>query len=72
MIYLVIEEALQDEIKKQKNTKISHILVGVRYQTRKEIRKRLKLPLHMIWYGRRDHLVGYMTPLAGMPSSLVE
>ena len=25
----------------------------------------------MIWAGRRDHLVGDMTPLAGMPSSLV-
>ena len=25
----------------------------------------------MIWDGRRDHLVGDMTPLAGMPSSLV-
>ena len=26
----------------------------------------------MIWAGRRDHLVGDMNPLAGMPSSLVE
>ena len=25
----------------------------------------------MIWAGRRDHLVGDMTPLAVMPSSLV-
>ena len=25
----------------------------------------------MIWADRRDHLVGDMTPLAGMPSSLV-
>ena len=24
----------------------------------------------MLWAGRRDHLVGDMTPLAGMPSSL--
>ena len=26
----------------------------------------------MTWAGRRDHLVGDMTPLAVMPSSLVE
>ena len=26
----------------------------------------------MIWAGRRYHLVGDMTPLAGMPSSLAE
>ena len=25
----------------------------------------------MIWSGRRDHMGGYMTPLAGMNSSLV-
>ena len=44
----------------------------VLYQTRGKIRIRLKLPLNMIRDGRRDHLVGDMTPLAGMPSSLVE
>ena len=43
----------------------------VLYQTRENIRIRLNLPLHMIWAGRKDHLVGDMTPLAGMPSSLV-
>ena len=37
---------------------------GVLYQTRKKIRKRLNLLLHMIWADRRDHLVGDMTPLA--------
>ena len=26
----------------------------------------------MIWSDRRDHMVGDMTPLAGMPSSFVE
>ena len=61
---LAIEEALQDEIKDTLEQKISHMLTGVLYQTRK--------PLHTIWAGRRDHLVGDMTPLAGMPSSLVE
>ena len=44
---------------------------GVLYQTRKKTRTRLNLQLHMIWYGRRDHLVGDMFPLAGMPPSLV-
>ena len=28
-------------------------------------------PLHMIWAGRRDHMEGYITPIAGMPSSSV-
>ena len=31
----------------------------------------LNLPLNMIWAGRRDHMLGDMTPLAGMPSSFV-
>ena len=44
---------------------------GVIYQTRKKITTRLNLPLHMIWAGRSDHLVGDMTPLAGMYSSFV-
>ena len=43
---------------------------GVLYKTRKKITI-LNLPLHMIWVGRRDHLVGDMTPLAGMTSSLL-
>ena len=44
---------------------------GMLYQTKGEIKTRLNLPLHMICSGRRDHMVGYMTPLAVMPSSLV-
>ena len=44
----------------------------VLYQTRENISIRLNLPLHMIWAGRRDHMVGYMTPLAGMTFSLSE
>ena len=44
---------------------------GVIYQTRKKRRTRFNLPLHMIWAGRRDPLVGYMTSLAGMTSSLL-
>ena len=44
---------------------------GVLYQTRKKIRTRLNLPLHMIWAGIRDHMVGDMTPRVGMPSSFV-
>ena len=31
----------------------------------------LNLPLHMIWAGRRDHMLGDITPLSGMPSSSV-
>ena len=45
---------------------------GVLYKTRNKIRTRLNLPLRVIWAGRRDHLVGDMTPIVGMPSSLVE
>ena len=40
-------------------------------QTREKIITRLNLPLQMIWASRRDHMAGDMTPLAGMPSSLV-
>ena len=47
------------------------MLTGVLYQTRKKIKTRLNLPLHMIWASRRDHLVGDMTPLESIPSSLV-
>ena len=52
--------------KRHTRKKISNISTGVLYQTREKITTRLKLPLHMIWSGRRDHLVGYMTPLAGI------
>ena len=44
---------------------------GLFYKKRGKIRTRLNLPLHMIWAGRRDHLLRDMTPLTGMPSSLV-
>ena len=44
---------------------------GVLYQTSKKIITRLNLLLNVIWYGRRYHMVVDMTPLAGMPSSLV-
>ena len=44
---------------------------GVIYQTSKTIITRLNLLLHMIWAGRKDHLVGDMNPLSGMPSSLM-
>ena len=45
---------------------------GVFYKTRKKIATRLNLPLHMTWADIRDHLVGDMTPLAGMPSSFMK
>ena len=44
------------------------MLTSFLYQKRKKIKTRLKLPLHLIWAGRRYHLVGDMTPLLGMPS----
>ena len=47
------------------------MLTGVLYQTRKKRKTRLNLPFHIIWAGRRYHMVGDMTPLAVMPSSLV-
>ena len=40
---------------------------GVLYLKREKIRKRLNLPLNMIWSGRKDHLVGDMNPLVGTP-----
>ena len=43
---------------------------GMLYHTRKKIRTRLKLLLHIIWANRRDHMVGDINPLSGMPSSL--
>ena len=73
--YLDIEEALQTEIKEtpeQKNQ--SYVYWCALSKNRKTI-TRLNLPLQLIWADRRDHLicrqVGYMTPLAIMPSSLV-
>ena len=60
---LAMEESLQSEVIENYYTKISHML----YQTRKKIRTRLNLPLHMIWYGRRDHLVVDMNPLESIP-----
>ena len=44
---------------------------GVLDQTRGKIITRLNLPLHMIWAGRKDHLIGDMTPVEGMTSLLV-
>ena len=38
---------------------------------KKKIRTMLNLLLNIIWDGRRDHLVGYITFSAVMPSSLV-
>ena len=35
------------------------------------LNKILNLPLHMIWADKRDNLLEDMTPLVGMPLSLV-
>ena len=66
---LAIEQALQEEIKDTlEHNKQSY---GDWYALSDEDKKRtrLNLPCNMIWAGRRDHLVGYMTPLQDMPSS---
>ena len=47
------------------------MVTGVLYQTRKKTRTGLNIRLHLILAVRRDHLVGDMSPLAGMPPSLV-
>ena len=57
--------------KKHKNKTIGFMSTGVLYHTRKQIRTSLNLPLNMIWADRRDHLVGDMNPLVGMPSSFL-
>ena len=69
---LAIEEALQDEIRDTLEHNNNSYVDWCALADKEKITTRLKLPLHMIWAGRRDHLVGDMTPLADMPSSLVE
>ena len=46
------------------------MVTGVLYQTRTKTTKRLNLPLHTTWAGRRDPLTGDMTPPEDTPSSL--
>ena len=47
------------------------MFTGVLYRKILKMRTVLNLLLHMIQAGRRDHLVGDMTPLAFMPTSFV-
>ena len=68
---LAIEEALQDEIKDTVEHNNQSYIDCCAISDKGKIRTSLNLPLHMIWAGRRDHLVGDITPLAGMPSSLM-
>ena len=65
--YLAIEEALWTEIKEslEHNNESYVDLCGLSYK--QKIITRLNLLLHMIWDGRRDHMVGDMNPIAGMP-----
>ena len=70
-IDLAIEEALQDEIKYIKENKNQSYVDLCDLSDKEKKRKRLNFPLHMIWDGRRDHMVKDATPLAGMPSSFV-
>ena len=70
--YLEIEEALQDEIKDTIEHNNQSYFNRCDLLDKWEITTRLNLPLHMIWASRRDLLVGDMTHLVGMPSSLVE
>ena len=68
---LAIEEALQDEIKYTLEHNNQSYFDWCDISDKEKITTRLNLPLHMIWAGRGDHLVGYITPIVGMPSSLV-
>ena len=71
VIYLAIEETLRGEIKDTLEHKNQSCVDWCDLSDKEKITTRLNLQLHMIWAGRRDHLVGDMTPLADMPSSLV-
>ena len=67
----MIEEALQDKIKYTLEHNNKSYVDWCALSDKEKRRTRLNLPLHMIWASRRDHMVGDMTPLVGMPSSLV-
>ena len=69
--YLAVEEDLQDEIKETLEYNNQSYVDWCAISDKEKIRTRLNLLLHMIWAGRRDHLVGDMTPLVCMPSSFV-
>ena len=69
--YFAIEEALQYGIKDTLEHNNQSYIDCCALSKKEKIRTRLNLPLHMIWSGRRYNLVGDMTPLVGMPSSLV-
>ena len=71
VIYLAIEEAIQDEIKYTLEHKNHSYVKWCALSEKGEITSRLNLPLHMIWAGGRDHMVGDMTSLAVMPSSFL-
>ena len=68
---LSIEEALQYEIKDTLEHNNQSYVEWCDLSDKEKITTRLNLLLQMIWAGRRDHMVGDMTPLAGIPSSLV-
>ena len=65
---LAIEEALQDEIKHTLEHNNQSYGDWCALPDKEKITTRLNLPLHMIWAGRIDHMVGDMTPLEVMPS----
>ena len=69
--YLAIGEALQDKILDTLEHYKKSFVNWCDISDNEKITSRLKLLLHMIWAGRRDHLVEDMTPIAGMHSSLV-
>ena len=70
--YLAIEKALQEEIKDTLEHKNQSYGDWCALSDEDKKITRLNLPCNMIRAGRRDHLVGYMTPLQGMPSSSAE
>ena len=66
--YFTIEKNLQTEIKETLEHKNQSYVDGWYLSDKEIIITRLNLPLHMIWDGRRYHLLGHMTHLVGMPS----
>ena len=68
---LAIEEALQTKIKETLEHNNQSYVGRCVLVDKEKIIIRLNLPLHMIWAGRRYHMVRDMTTLSGIPSSLV-
>ena len=67
MIDLATEEAFKNGIKDTLEHNNKSYVNWCDLSDKEKIRTRLDLPLHMIWAGKRDNLVGDMTTIAVMP-----